>query len=70
MIVRSVGFGSEKAILFLLPFLFVHFAGKRESMEQMQYMKFLMEHALEMILVFDRAGTISYANTAVREKLQ
>lgn len=70
MIVRSVGFGSEKAILFLLPFLFVHFAGKRESMEQMQYMKFLMEHALEMILVFDRAGTISYANTAAREKLQ
>ena len=45
-------------------------AQKRESMEQMQYMEFLMEHALEMILVFDRAGTISYANTAAREKLQ
>lgn len=32
--------------------------------------EFLMEYALEMILMFDQTGKITYANTAAREKLE
>ena len=38
-------------------------------MEQREESIFPIEEALEMILVFDHAGKISYANAAARQKL-
>lgn len=39
-------------------------------MEQKEDLVFPIEDALEMILIFDRAGKISYANAAARQKLE
>lgn len=39
------------------------------NMEQGKQNRSLMEHALEMVLMFDRTGTIYYANEAAKDKL-
>ena len=39
-------------------------------MKQVEDSIFPMEDALEMILMFDRSGNISYANGAARQKLE
>lgn len=39
-------------------------------MEQSKEYIFPMENALEMVLMFDRTGEISYANTAAKQKLE
>ena len=38
-------------------------------MEKKEFLSSLVEHALEMVLVFDGKGTLSYANAEAREKL-
>lgn len=39
-------------------------------MEQGKQNRAIMEHALEMVLMFDRTGTIYYANAAAKDKLE
>lgn len=41
-----------------------------ERIEQSECGVFLMEKALEMVLIFDQAGIISYANAAAKKKLE
>lgn len=38
-------------------------------MEKKEFLSSLVEHALEMVLVFDEKGTLTYANAEAREKL-
>ena len=38
-------------------------------MEKKEFLSSLVEHALEMVLVFDEKGILIYANAEAREKL-